>query len=138
MLTRSRTEITDAAARLLIDAACAKAEEIGVPENIAVVDSAGHLLAFHRMSGAKFHSIATSQAKAVTAASIGAASGHAPMEAGVVVGLTTQGAFTNLKGGFPLIIDGQIAGAIGVGSGSPDEDIAVAEAAIAALMSALG
>jgi len=83
MLTRSRTEITDAAARL------------------------------------------------------GAASGNAPMDAGMVVGVTTQGAFTNLKGGLPLIIDGQIAGAIGVGSGSPDEDIEVAEAAIAALMDAI-
>lgn len=137
MLVSTRKEITEESARILIDAARAKATEIGVPQNIAVVDTGGRLLAFHRMAGAKFHSIATSQAKAVTAASIAAPTGGAPVDFGVAVGITTQGAFTNLKGGFPLMIDGQLAGAIGIGSGAPDEDIAVAEAAIEALMLAL-
>ena len=55
----------------------------------------------------------------------------------MMLSVTTTGSFTNLKGGLPVMIDGQVAGAIGVGSGAPDEDIAVAQAAIDALISAL-
>jgi len=121
----------------MVTAARDHALSIGVPQNIAVVDAGGRLLAFCRMQGAKFHSIETSTAKAVTAASISAPTGGAPAEFGMLLGMATQGQFTNLKGGLPVIIDGQLAGAIGVGSGAPDEDIAVAQAAIDALMKAL-
>ena len=132
-----RPELDDEAALLMLDAARAHAQSIGVPQNIAVVDAAGRMLAFCRMKGAKFHSIDTSTAKAVTAASIAAPTGGAPSEFGVLLGITTQGQFTNLKGGLPVLIDGQLAGAIGVGSGAPDEDVEVAQAAIDALMAAL-
>ena len=131
----TRHELDAAAAALLLDAAEAHAASIGVPQNIAVVDAGGRLLAFLRMDGAKFHSIETSLAKAVTAASIAAPSGGAPSDAGVLVGIATRGAFTNLRGGLPVLVGDHVAGAIGVGSGAPDEDIAVAEAAIAALRS---
>ena len=136
-MLNKRAELTDNAAMLMIEAARTHALSIGVPQNIAVVDASGRLLAFCRMQGAKFHSIETSTAKAVTAASISAPTGGAPAEFGVMLSVTTNGSFTNLKGGLPVMIDGQVAGAIGVGSGAPDEDIAVAQAAIDALMSAL-
>jgi len=136
-MLNQRPELNDTAAMLMVTAARDHALSIGVPQNIAVVDAGGRLLAFCRMQGAKFHSIKTSTAKAVTAASISAPTGGAPAEFGMLLGLATQGQFTNLKGGLPVIIDGQLAGAIGVGSGAPDEDIAVAQAAIDALMKAL-
>jgi len=136
-MLNQRPELNDTAAMLMVTAARDHALSIGVPQNIAVVDAGGRLLAFCRMQGAKFHSIETSTAKAVTAASISAPTGGAPAEFGMLLGLATQGQFTNLKGGLPVIIDGQLAGAIGVGSGAPDEDIAVAQAAIDALMKAL-
>ena len=132
-----RKELDDTAALLMMNAAREHALKIGVPQNIAVVDNSGHLLAFCRMQGAKFHSIETSTAKAVTAASIAAPSGGAPSEFGVLLGITTQGNFTNLKGGLPVIIEGQVAGAIGVGSGAPDEDLEVAQAGIDALFQEL-
>jgi len=134
----TRQELDAAAATLLVDAAEAHALNIGVPQNIAVVDAGGRLLAFRRMDGAKFHSVDTALAKAVTAASIAAPTGGAPHEAGALVGITTRGAFTNLKGGLPILVDGHVAGAIGVGSGAPDEDIAVARAAVEALEKASG
>ena len=136
-MINQRPELNDTSAMLMLEAARQHALSIGVPQNIAVVDAGGRLLAFCRMQGAKFHSIDTSTAKAVTAASIAAATGGAPSEFGMLLGQATQGQFTNLKGGLPVIIDGQLAGAIGIGSGKPDEDIAVAQAAIDALHLAL-
>lgn len=136
-MLNQRAELTDTAAMLMLEAARSHAQSISVPQNIAVVDASGHLLAFCRMQGAKFHSIETSTAKAVTAASISAPTGGAPSEFGMLLGVTTNGNFTNLKGGLPVIIEGQVAGAIGVGSGAPDEDVAVAQAGIDALMNAL-
>lgn len=136
-MLNKRTELTDTAAMLMIEAARAYALSIGVPQNIAIVDASGRLLGFCRMQGAKFHSIETATAKAVTAASISAPTGGAPADFGMMLSVTTNGSFTNLKGGLPVMIDGQVAGAIGVGSGAPDEDIAVAQAAIDALMGAL-
>ena len=49
------------------------------------------------------------------------------------LGAATQGRITNLKGGFPIIVDGVVVGAIGVGTGSPDQDVAVATAALEAM-----
>lgn len=126
-------QLGEVAALAMLEAARAKARELGVPQNIVIVDSAGHPIAFCRMDGAKFHSIDTAMAKAVTAASIGAPSGSAPADTGLLVGVTTRGRFTNMRGGLPVLVDGVTVGAIGVGSGSPDQDIAVAEAGIAAL-----
>src|SRR5204863_110492 len=60
----------------LVQAAIAKAEAMGVPQCIAVVDDGGHLLAFGRMDGAKFLSIDSSTRKAVTAASSRAPTGN--------------------------------------------------------------
>lgn len=136
-MLNQRSELTDESALLMVNAAREKALSIGVPQNIAVVDAAGRLLAFCRMQGAKFHSIDTSTAKAVTAASIAAPTGGAPSEFGMMLSVTTQGQFTNLKGGLPVLIDNQVAGAIGVGSGAPEDDIAVAQAGIDALDKAM-
>ena len=129
----TRRELDDEDAMRMLAAAHARALELGVPQNIAIVDAGGRLLAFRRMDGAKFHSIDTSLAKAVTAASIAAPTGGAPQETGLLVGVTTRGAFTNLAGGLPVLIEGRVAGAIGVGSGAPDEDVAVAQAGVDAL-----
>ena len=48
----------------------------------------------------------------------------------------TQGKLTNLKGGFPIVVDGKVIGAIGVGSGTGEQDIDVALAGLAALSGA--
>ena len=129
----TRQELGEVAALRILEAARAKAAEMGVPQCIAVVDRGGRLLAFCRMDGAKFHSTDSAMAKAVTAASIRAPTGAAPNEFAVQLGLAAQGKFTNLLGGLPVVVDGDTVGAIGVGSGKPDEDVAVAEAGIAAL-----
>jgi uncharacterized protein GlcG (DUF336 family) len=130
---RATPTLTAAAAQLLIDAATAEATRIGVPMCIAVVDPAGDLLAFRRMDGAKGMSIATCKVKAVTSARSGGKSGPLPDNLGLSLGLATGGSFTDLRGGRPVLIDGQCVGAIGVGSGTPEQDVTVADAALAAL-----
>ena len=60
------TSLSHADARRVLDAGIARAEEIGQPMNVAVVDDGGHLLAFGRMDGAIKASIDISTRKAVT------------------------------------------------------------------------
>jgi glc operon protein GlcG len=110
-----------------------RAAALDVPQCIAVVDDAGHLLAFVRMDGAKFLSIGTAQRKALTAADRRSPTGG--MEAGhdLKLSLVTEGRLTNLKGGLPIVVDGQVLGAVGVSSGSGEEDLEVAKAGVSAI-----
>lgn len=132
-MTVPTLRLTHRASLLMLEAAVAKAEEVGQPQCIVIVDSSGETLAQLRMDGAKFLSLKSARAKARTAASIGQPSGSIPEEVGVLIAAATEGEATRLEGGFPLHVDGELVGGIGVGSGSPDQDIAVAKAALAAL-----
>lgn len=136
-LVRSTVELTYAAARIVLDACIAKATEIGVPQCVAIVDGGGNLLAFARMDGAKVLSQLSAMQKAQTAASSRNATGAAPQDFGVNLALATGGRVTNLKGGLPISWDGHTIGAVGIGSGTGDQDVVVAEAGIAALLAAL-
>ena len=136
-LLRPAHELTFDAAHLVLHACIAKAKAMGVPQCVAVVDAGGNLLAFGRMDGAKFHAERSARAKAVTAASTRAATGGAPQDFGVNLTLATGGMTTNLKGGLPLLHEGQCLGAVGIGSGAPDQDVEVAQAGVEALAKAL-
>jgi glc operon protein GlcG len=113
--------------------AVAKAEEIGVPQNIIIVDASGVAVASIRMDGAKYLSIDTATGKARFAASHNAPSGNLPFEAGVTFAVVTKGTATNLPGGLPIRFGGKLAGGIGVGSGTGEQDLLVARAALAAI-----
>lgn len=128
--TIASLKLTHTAAHALVGAACAKAEAMGVPQVIIVVDEGCNLLAMLRMTGARLLSIDTATAKAMTAATTGKPTGglHADVEMRLAIG--SHGKMTNLKGGLPIIINGQVVGGIGVGSGSGDQDLEVATAAL--------
>lgn len=132
-----RPELTAEGALVVLQAAAAAAREIGTPQCIAVVDRGGHLLAFLRMDGAKVLSQYSATQKAATAASSAAPSGEVaePLAAGLAA--ATQGRFTNLRGGLPILLEGHLVGAIGVGSGTAEQDLIVARAGIDALLAAL-
>ncbi len=117
-------------AQKLIDAAVAKATEIEVPECISVVDSGGHLLAFGRMDGAFHMSFDTSLMKAKTAACYGEPTGNIAAGVDIKLAVATQGQRINLPGGVPVIVGGRVIGAIGIGSGTGEEDRQVAMAAV--------
>lgn len=129
--------LTARAAELLIEAGKQKATELGVPQCLAVVDPAGDLLAFARMDGAKTLSITTAQKKAITAARTRANTGPLPGHLGIDVAIASESSFTQLRGGRLVTHDGTILGAIGVGSGTPEQDEAVADAALATFHNAI-
>lgn len=122
---------------LALEAAVAKAREIGVPQNISIVDAGGNLLAFARMDGARFLAQHSSFSKAQTAASLGMPTGSLPAQFGVELALATGGRSINLVGGLPIILNGDLLGAVGVSSGADEEDLTVARAALDAVFAAV-
>lgn len=137
MYLRHTQELTHAAALIVLQGAIAKAEAMQVPQCIAIVDTGGNLLAFVRMDGAKVLSQLSATQKAITAASSRVNTGGVPVEVETKLALATGGQLTNLKGGLPIVINGQVVGAIGVGSGTGDQDVEVGLAGITALQDAL-
>ena len=131
--TSPALRLTNEGAMKILDAAMAKAAEMGVPQCISVVDAGGHLLAFSPMDGAFVLSIDSSLMKAMTAASYGEPTGHIPEGVDLKLAIATQGKRVNLPGGLPIIVDGHLVGGIGVGSGAGHEDLEVANAGLAAL-----
>lgn len=126
-------KLTHAAVMAMLQAAVNKAEEIGQPQCIVIVDASGVMLGQIRMDGAKFLSMKSATAKAQTAASIGAESDVIPADFGLNIALATQGNVTRLGGGMPIKTEGMVIGGIGVGSGSAEQDKAVAQAALDAI-----
>jgi len=139
LITRNHPKLTLEGARAVLAAAERRAEEIRVPMNIAVVDDGAHLLAFARMDGAKPSSIAISLVKAQAAAMRRAPTGpsmsgeqvNLPVALGLAVAASTHQ--TPIRGGIPLIVEGQVIGAIGVSAGTEDQDFDAARAGAAAI-----
>jgi uncharacterized protein GlcG (DUF336 family) len=128
-------------AQKMVDEAVTKARELGVTENVVILDDGGNLKAFGRMDGAPILSIEMAQNKAYTA----------------LFGVSTQDFFNSIKGdpsllagiptlsrvaawggGFPIKVNGEIVGAIGL-SGAPtvQNDVDCATAALALLPGAV-
>jgi uncharacterized protein GlcG (DUF336 family) len=119
----------------LIGASRKKATEIGVPMVIAVVDGGGNLVALHRMDQALLVSIDIARNKAYTAVALKLPTHElAPLAqpGQPLFGIHNAdgGRVVIFGGGFPLQVDGEIIGGIGVSGGSVDEDIQCAEAAL--------
>jgi len=134
--TSPSLKLTIDGAMKLLDAAMTKARDMQVPECIAVVDAGGHLLAFARMDGAFALSIDTALVKAMTAAFYGIPTGEIAAGVDIKLAIATQGKRVNLPGGLPVIVDGHVVGAIGVGSGTGEQDREVAAAALGAIAGA--
>lgn len=131
--TRKTIELTHEAALEMLTAAVAAAEASGQPQCIVIVDKSGESIATLRMTGSKYLSLLSARAKARTAASIGAESDSIPPQVAPLIAAATQGAVTGLGGGLPIYVEGVLLGGVGVGSGTPEQDRAVSEAAIAAI-----
>ncbi|MEM7320789.1 MAG: heme-binding protein [Pseudomonadota bacterium] len=133
MFVEQSLRLTDMAVLEMLTAAVARATEIGQPQCIVIVDQSGVTLGQFRMKGAKYLSLKSAFAKARTSASIGAETTAIPEPVGLFIAAATDGSVTRLGGGLPIILDGQTVGGIGVGSGSPDQDLDVARAALEAI-----
>jgi glc operon protein GlcG len=125
--------LTDEGARKMLDAAAGKARELGMPVVIAIVDAGGELVAFLRMEGSRFLTAHPTIKKAVTAASHRKPTGFLKPEAELRMVLGMDNRLTNLPGGLPIVVAGEVIGGIGIGGAPPAEDIVIAEAALAVL-----
>jgi uncharacterized protein GlcG (DUF336 family) len=121
----------------IIEAAIAKAREIGQPMNIAIVDAGANLAAFMRMDGAWLGSVDIAINKAFTARAFDISTlelgrNSQPGDQFFGIHASNHGRVMIFAGGIPIRVNGQIVGAIGVSGGSGEQDQAVAEAAAAA------
>jgi uncharacterized protein GlcG (DUF336 family) len=129
-------------AKLMIEAAKKKSEEINVLETIAIVDDGGHVIALERMNGARITGPEIAIAKAYTA------SGHKrsthlfnkepngpalPGNEAFGIQQMLPGKFAVFVGGFPIVVNGEVIGGIGVSGGNGEQDTAVGTAALQAL-----
>ena len=122
-------------AQKMADAAVAKARELGVAETVAILDDGGNLKAFSRMDGAPIPTIEMAQNKAYTAL-LGVSTqdffNFIQRDPSLLAGIPTLSRVAAWGGGFPIKVDGEIVGAIGV-SGAPtvQNDVDCATAALA-------
>ncbi|WP_297836312.1 heme-binding protein [Pseudomonas sp.] len=127
-------------AQKMVDAAVAKARELGVTENVTIFDDGGNLKAFGRMDGAPILSIEMSQNKAYTAL-FGVSTqdffNFIQGDPSLLAGIPTLPRVAAWGGGFPIKVNGEVVGAIGL-SGAPtlQNDIDCARAALALIADA--
>ena len=118
--------LTLAEANRIVEGAVAAATEMGIKINVAVVDAGGRLLAFNRMDGAIWGGSYGSQGKAVASAAFGRSSGElqerseSPIIRGILAAEGGHGIAS--QGGLPIIRNGAVDGAVGVGGGSSQQD----------------
>lgn len=137
-MPRSCITLALADAKRMIEAGEATAASLGIAYNIAVVDASGYLIAFSRQDGALIGSVDLAIGKAITArlfetttSSLGLLSQPGSPLFGIEQ--SNGGRIVTFGGGLPVTIGGAIAGAVGASAGTIEQDIAVAQAAAAAV-----
>lgn len=136
------TTLTLDEANLVLDAAQAKSEELGVPEVLCVADNAGYPIALRRLEGGKVSSVQIAMNKAFTAAAHRKPThfykNAVPGEEAFGIMTQHEGKFTIFVGGWPIEVDGEVVGSIAASGGNGEQDIACCKAGIDALMDSLG
>ena len=118
--------LTLAEANAVVQAAIDKAREMGIKISVAVCDSGGRLMAFNRMDGAIWGSAYGSQGKAIASAAFARPSGELQERAGtpIIQGIAHAegGHMIPSQGAVPIIRNGVVDGACGVGGGTSQQD----------------
>ena len=126
-----------AEANRIIAGTIAQAEEFSIKINVAVCDAGGRLIAFNRMDGAIWAGVYGSQGKAVASAAFGRPSGDMqarasePTPAGIAI--AEGGHMIMGQGAVPIIRNGVVEGACGVGGGTSQQDEDCASAGVSKL-----
>jgi len=125
--------LTLAEANKIAQGAIAKAESMNIKINVAVCDSGGRLMAFNRMDGAMWAGGYGSQGKAVASAAMGRPSGEIDATRSIVQSIMAHegGHMIPSQGAVPIIRNGVVEGACGVGGGTSQEDEDCAAAGVA-------
>ena len=133
--------LTLAGARKMVATATARAEEAGIAISVAIVDAGGHAILVERMDGGRFHTVHSATTKAVCAASnrrptASQGAQAQPLDVVHAIGLAlAAGAerWTAIEGGYPIFIDDECVGGIGVSGGNFEFDARVAREAVASI-----
>ena len=131
----TKHSISSELAQKMVDEAVAKARELGVAENVTILDDGGNLKAFSRMDGAPILCIEIAQNKAYTAL-FGVSTqdffNFIKGDPSLLAGVPTLARVAAWGGGFPIKVNGEVVGAIGL-SGAPtvQNDVDCAMAALA-------
>jgi len=127
--------LTLSEANQVVHAAVTKAQEMNIRISVAVCDAGGRLVAFNRMDGAIWASAYGSQGKAVASVAFGRASGELQERAGspIIQGIAAAegGHMIVSQGAVPIIRNGIVDGAVGVGGGTAQQDEDCARAGVA-------
>src|ERR1700722_9904093 len=137
----TKHSISSELAQKMVEKAVAKAREIGVSKNVAILDDGGNLKAFSRMDGAPMPTIEIALNKAYTAlfgVSTQEFFNFIKGDPSLLAGIPTLARVAAWGGGFPIKVDGEVIGAIGV-SGAPvvQNDVDCARAALALVSDAV-
>jgi uncharacterized protein GlcG (DUF336 family) len=133
-------------AKAMLEAAKRTALELNAPETICVVDDGGYIIALERMDGARITGPELAIAKAFTASGHKRSThlfnrpGGPATVTGEAFGIHTMmpGKFAIFVGGFPVVVNGEVIGGIGISGGNGEQDIAVGVASLQALQDNLG
>ncbi len=131
----TKHSISSELAQKMVDEAMVKARQLGVAENVAILDDGGNLKAFGRMDGAPILCIEMAQNKAYTAL-FGVSTqdffNFIKRDPSLLAGIPTLSRVAAWGGGFPIKVNGEVVGAIGL-SGAPtvENDVECARAALA-------
>ena len=138
MYVADTKRLTLAGARKMMATAIGRAEEAGVAISVAIADAGGHLIMLERMDGGRFHTVHSSTTKAVCAASnkrptTAKGAQSQPLDTSHAIGLALAAGperWTAMEGGYPIIVDGECIGGIGVSGGNWEFDDRVAREAV--------
>jgi len=126
-----------AEANQIMQGAVSKARELNIKISVAVCDAGGRLLAFNRMDGAIWGSVYGSQGKAIASAAFARPSGELQERADtpIIRGIAAAegGHMIPSMGAVPIIRQGVVEGACGVGGGTAQQDEDCARAGVAKL-----
>ncbi|EPZ41037.1 MULTISPECIES: GlcG/HbpS family heme-binding protein [Alicyclobacillus] len=121
----------------MLEAACACAQDLGTSVNVAIVDDGGNLKGFIRMDDAPLLSGEIAQNKAYSASAFGMPTSQwYPMlekNPALLHGIVHTNRLTIFAGGLPILIEGRVAGGIGVSGGTGEQDELCAKAGLAEL-----
>src|SRR6202163_1336750 len=130
--------LTHQGAKKMAAIAVGRAQDAGIAVAVAITDAGGHLILLERMDGGRFHTVHSATTKAVCAASNkrptspnGAQA--QPLDVAHALGLALAAGverWTAMEGGFPVIVDGECIGGIGIAGGDWETDERIARAAI--------
>ena len=130
---RTRHYLVASDVRILMQAARATAEQLGLEVSIALVDEGGILLALERLDGARLHTPEAAWLKARTAAIVRTPTATLEEQVHGNPALLSFPGRMPLAGGMPLLHAGSVVGGVGSSGGRPDEDEKVCLAALTAL-----